>query len=195
MDTPSHSISRITISAEFIKHCASRQRWKLAWPITLGLSRNWFPCSRSRKQRSADPTKTGLHKFQTDPLPNRENPTVRYSERFAKSVTRLPYRLNVETQSSIPIGLIGDRNSEVVLAVQEVLQVQQSHIRSLAGECVPRSSQEILSHLSSFSFLFRGVQRGYFSFRKCTAVLSREFPWPKSTSACRSKIKVQAIMR
>jgi hypothetical protein len=56
---------------------------------------------------------------------------------------------------------------------------------------------EILSCLSRLSFLFRGVQRGYFSFwterneiMKADELLiaAKELPWQKPISACRSRL-------
>ena len=120
--------------------------------------------------------KSGLEDYFSPPISIRSsNGENRNGSRFGVFCDA-GYKASLSTKCRNPIRYthrphlaIGILKSFSRFRVQEVLQVQQSHIRPLAGECAPRSSEEILFHLSSFSFLFRGVQRGYFSFRKCTA--------------------------
>jgi len=56
----SRSITLITISAGYIKRCASRPRWKLDSQITFGAWKNWLGCSkrqrRKRRENSKQPT-------------------------------------------------------------------------------------------------------------------------------------------
>jgi hypothetical protein len=58
-------------------------------------------------------------------------------------------------------------------------------------------SKEILSRLSRLSFLFRGVQRRYFSFQRERSeimkvdewlISAKELPWQKMISLCRSQL-------